>query len=177
MAPNLITLLGFILILVNVALLVAIDPTLSGEHDHPWIYFSFAAGLWFYSTLDNVDGKQARRTGTSSALGELFDHGVDALNTTFGTLLTCAGFGLGKGESTIVSIWMAVLVFFFSTWETFHTGTLYLGFVNGPSEGITLACFYLILSGIYGMSRAFTISLSFYIPLNVVTDRDASNFT
>lgn len=26
-----------------------------------------------YSTLDNVDGKQARRTGTSSPLGELFE--------------------------------------------------------------------------------------------------------
>jgi len=26
-----------------------------------------------YSTLDNVDGKQARRTGTSSGLGELFE--------------------------------------------------------------------------------------------------------
>ena len=26
-----------------------------------------------YSTMDNVDGKQARRTGTSSPLGELFE--------------------------------------------------------------------------------------------------------
>ena len=27
-----------------------------------------------YSTMDNVDGKQARRTGTSSGLGELFEY-------------------------------------------------------------------------------------------------------
>jgi ethanolaminephosphotransferase len=27
-----------------------------------------------YSTMDNVDGKQARRTGTSSPLGELFEY-------------------------------------------------------------------------------------------------------
>jgi hypothetical protein len=26
-----------------------------------------------YSTMDNIDGKQARRTGTSSPLGELFE--------------------------------------------------------------------------------------------------------
>ena len=26
-----------------------------------------------YSTMDNVDGKQARRTGQSSGLGELFE--------------------------------------------------------------------------------------------------------
>jgi len=29
-----------------------------------------------YSTFDNVDGRQARRTKSSSALGELFDHGL-----------------------------------------------------------------------------------------------------
>jgi hypothetical protein len=28
-----------------------------------------------YQTLDALDGKQARRTKTSSPLGELFDHG------------------------------------------------------------------------------------------------------
>lgn len=42
--------------------------------------FSYALCLWLYSTFDNVDGKQARRTGSSSPLGELFDHGCDALN-------------------------------------------------------------------------------------------------
>lgn len=32
--------------------------------------------------LDNMDGKQARKTGSSSPLGLLFDHGCDALNAT-----------------------------------------------------------------------------------------------
>ena len=31
---------------------------------------------------DNIDGKQARRTKSSSALGELFDHGCDSLFVT-----------------------------------------------------------------------------------------------
>ena len=30
--------------------------------------------------LDEMDGKQARRTGNSSPLGLLFDHGCDAFN-------------------------------------------------------------------------------------------------
>lgn len=30
--------------------------------------------------MDAIDGKQARRTGTSSPLGEFFDHGCDAIN-------------------------------------------------------------------------------------------------
>ena len=39
--------------------------------------------FWPYNlqSLDAIDGKQARRTGTSSPLGELFDHGCDSLST------------------------------------------------------------------------------------------------
>jgi len=29
--------------------------------------------------LDNIDGKQARKTGNSTALGSLFDHGCDVV--------------------------------------------------------------------------------------------------
>lgn len=36
---------------------------------------SCALGLFAYQTFDAIDGKQARRTGTGSPLGELFDHG------------------------------------------------------------------------------------------------------
>ena len=32
--------------------------------------------LYRYSTMDNVDGKQARRTGQSSGLGELFEYAM-----------------------------------------------------------------------------------------------------
>ena len=36
--------------------------------------------MFIYQTLDAIDGKQARRTGSSNALGELFDHGCDSLS-------------------------------------------------------------------------------------------------
>lgn len=45
-----------------------------------WCYFLCALGLFIYQTLDAIDGKQARRTNSSSPLGELFDHGCDALS-------------------------------------------------------------------------------------------------
>jgi ethanolaminephosphotransferase len=38
--------------------------------------------LFAYQSLDSIDGKQARRTGMAGPLGELFDHGCDAINTT-----------------------------------------------------------------------------------------------
>jgi ethanolaminephosphotransferase len=88
LAPNLITLLGFVAILVNIVSIAVLVPDFAGPGP-TWMYWSFVLGLWIYSTLDNIDGKQARRTGfpqrlekgeliegTSSPLGELFDHGT-----------------------------------------------------------------------------------------------------
>lgn len=105
-----------------------------------------------YQTLDNLDGKQARRTGTSSGLGELFDHGIDSLNCTLASLLETAAMGLGTSPAGVFTALCPCLPMFFSTWETYHTHTLYLGVINGPTEGILIACAIMILSGIYGPS-------------------------
>ena len=57
--------------------------------------FSAALGLFIYQTLDAIDGKQARRTKTSSPLGELFDHGCDSLSTVFVSIASCCAVRLG----------------------------------------------------------------------------------
>ena len=72
MAPNMVTLLGFFFVVANVMFISIFIPELVGPGPS-WLYYSFAFGVWMYSTLDNIDGKQARRTGTSSPLGELFE--------------------------------------------------------------------------------------------------------
>ncbi|KAI2601913.1 CDP-alcohol phosphatidyltransferase [Hypoxylon sp. NC1633] len=149
LAPNMVTLIGFFFILVNIALLVIIMPDLIGPGPS-WLYLSFAFGLFMYQTMDNIDGKQARRTGTSSGLGELFDHGIDSLNCTLGSLLETAAMALGTSKSGVFTALCPCLPMFFSTWETYHTHTLYLGYVNGPTEGILIACSVMALSGIYG---------------------------
>lgn len=149
LAPNMVTLLGFMAILVNVLFLELFIPDLVGPGP-TWLYFSFALGLWMYSTMDNIDGKQARRTGTSSGLGELFDHGIDSLNCTLASLLETAAMGLGPSKVGVFTAMVPCLPMFFSTWETYHTHTLYLGYFNGPTEGLILACSIMALSGIYG---------------------------
>lgn len=115
-----------------------------------WLYLSFAFGLFMYQTMDNVDGKQARRTGTSSGLGELFDHGIDSLNCTLGSLLETAAMALGTSKSGVFTALCPCLAMFFSTWETYHTHTLYLGYFNGPTEGLLIAASVMALSGIFG---------------------------
>ncbi|EYE96009.1 sn-1,2-diacylglycerol cholinephosphotransferase [Aspergillus ruber CBS 135680] len=149
LAPNMVTLLGFFFIIGNVLLIEIYMPDLVGPGPS-WVYYSFALGMWMYSTLDNVDGKQARRTGTSSGLGELFDHGIDSLNCTLASLLETAAMGFG---STQLGAWTALvpcLAMYFSTWETYHTHTLYLGYFNGPTEGLLIAIMIMLASGIYG---------------------------
>jgi ethanolaminephosphotransferase len=112
-----------------------------------------------YQTMDNVDGKQARRTGTSSGLGELFDHGIDSLNCTLASLLETAAMGLGTSRSGVFTALCPCLPMFFSTWETYHTHTLYLGYFNGPTEGLLIAAAVMAAAGIYG-PQIFTQPLS-----------------
>lgn len=40
-----------------------------------WVYFFLGFSVFTYLHMDCIDGKQARRTKSSSPLGQLFDHG------------------------------------------------------------------------------------------------------
>jgi len=53
-----------------------------------WLFLKAGIEIFLYQTLDAMDGKQARRTKTSSPLGQLFDHGCDSFATTL-AVLTC----------------------------------------------------------------------------------------
>lgn len=78
MAPNLVTFLGFTGACFASLLVTSYSPTLEGDHVPGWCCLLFAFALFLYQTLDAIDGKQARRTNSSSPLGQLFDHGCDA---------------------------------------------------------------------------------------------------
>ena len=74
LAPNTITLLGVVINFMAYFTMFYYDRTL--KEVVPGItYLNFAIGLFIYQVLDAIDGKQARRTGSSSPLGQLFDHG------------------------------------------------------------------------------------------------------
>jgi len=139
MAPNLITLTGFGFVVANFITLLWYSPTLDQDCP-PWVYASWAIGLFLYQTFDAVDGSQARRTNQSGPLGELFDHGVDAINTTLEVLLFAATVNLGQGWKTIAVLFASSLTFYVQTWDEYHTHTLTLGIVSGPVEGILTLC-------------------------------------
>ncbi|XDG07826.1 hypothetical protein ABKA04_007441 [Annulohypoxylon sp. FPYF3050] len=145
MAPNLITLSGFMFVVANFFTLLWYNPTLDQDCP-PWVYYSWAAGLFLYQTFDAVDGTQARRTHQSGPLGELFDHGVDALNTSLECLIFAASQNMGQSWYTVATLFASLNTFYVQTWDEYHTKTLTLGIVNGPVEGI------LILVGVYALT-------------------------
>lgn len=81
--------------------------------------------------LDGLDGKQARRTGTSGPLGELFDHGLDSWTTIFIPTALYSIFGRDD-PNTIQPIrmyYICIMVFinfYLAHWEKYNTGVLYL---------------------------------------------------
>ena len=139
MAPNAITLSGFGFVIANILTMLYYTPGLDQDCP-PWVYASWAIGLFLYQTFDAIDGTQARRTHQSGPLGELFDHGVDALNTSLEVLLFSAAMKFGQGWATVLVLFGSMLTFYVQTWDEYHTKTLTLGLVSGPVEGIVTLC-------------------------------------
>ncbi|KAK0390910.1 hypothetical protein NLU13_0413 [Sarocladium strictum] len=169
MAPNLITLTGFLFVIVNFLTLLWYNPSL--DQDCPsWVYYSWAVGLFLYQTFDAVDGSQARRTGQSGPLGELFDHGVDALNTSLEVLIFAASQNMGQGWQTVITLFASLLTFYVQTWDEYHTKTLTLGIVNGPVEGVLILIFVYAFTGYVGGAHFWQQSMLrvLGVPENIV---------
>lgn len=84
------------------------------------------------------------------SLTPLVSHGIDSLNCTLASLCETAALGLGPTKTGAFTALVPCLPMFFSTWETYHTHTLYLGYFNGPTEGLLLACSLMVISGYFG---------------------------
>jgi len=78
MAPNTVTAIGGFFTILSYGMTAIYSPDF--QQDIPsFILILNGFCLMAYYTLDCMDGKQARRTGTSSPLGQLFDHGCDCI--------------------------------------------------------------------------------------------------
>ena len=66
-----------------------------------------------------MDGKQARKTGSSSPLGLLFDHGFDSLTTVLHTVSVSQAVLFGNSFYSVAAIFVGTFVFYFTTQEEF----------------------------------------------------------
>lgn len=86
------------------------------------------------------------------------------MNCSFAAVLQAAGIGLGHSMSAVTLYAIAMLGFYLSTAEEYHTGVLYLGYINATSDGIILSCVLFIISGLYGPA-VFAKPVSYYLSL------------
>jgi hypothetical protein len=122
LAPNLITFIGWVFVILSYVNILRYDYTF--QQDIPnWCFLFAAACIWIYSTLDAVDGKQARRTKSSSPLGQLFDHGCDSFSITFFVLALGQAAKL-EGIEIFIMFVACQSAFWNSNWTEYNTGIL-----------------------------------------------------
>lgn len=155
-APNVITLSGLGLMVVSYLIFWFYAPLVAFTQEPPrWVFLYNGIAILLYQTLDNMDGKQARRTQTGSPLGLLFDHGCDAVNSLFGSVNWMIAMGLDPRTDSWMCYSMLLgpyALFFIGTWEEYYTGELIMPIVNGPNEGLLGAACMSFLSAAYGTS-------------------------
>ncbi|KAK2506087.1 hypothetical protein MC885_003593 [Smutsia gigantea] len=112
----------------------------------------FYADLFFWKCVfvaDGVDGKQARRTSSSTPLGELFDHGLDSWSCVYFVVTVYSIFGRGpSGVSVFVLyllLWVVLFSFILSHWEKYNTGILFLPWGYDISQ-VTISLVYIVTS-------------------------------
>jgi phosphatidylglycerophosphate synthase/branched-subunit amino acid transport protein len=175
LAPNAVTLIGFVFMAASYLVMIPYDLTLSNDIPR-WTFFFSAFCQFLYQTLDAVDGKQARRTKSSSPLGQLFDHGCDSFSVTF---LICSVAEAAKfGEDSDMYFALVSIVcfcFWISNWSEYHTKVLRTHMYNfGTTEGQLVIIGVLLVSGIFGQD-AWATKISDMLPGFVVSNLPSSH--
>lgn len=122
------TLIGLMFNLGGFLLLLSYCGIDSLGHAPPVVYLINGICLFIYQTLDAIDGKQARRLGLASPLGELFDHGMDSISTVLVWL--SVGLTMQSGHEPLMlflTTIVAMLLFYMSHWVHYVTGSLIFG--------------------------------------------------
>ncbi|XP_077289833.1 choline/ethanolaminephosphotransferase 1 bbc isoform X6 [Arctopsyche grandis] len=164
LAPNLITCLGLAVNVFTTLLLVWYTPDAKSEAPR-WTYALCGLGLFIYQSLDAIDGKQARRTGTSSPLGELFDHGCDSISTVFVALSACAAVQLGQYPTWMFfQCFCAMTLFYCAHWQTYVSGTLKFGKVDVTEAQFAIIAIQMV-SAIFGSNIWLTSIPVLQIPM------------
>jgi phosphatidylglycerophosphate synthase len=97
-----------------------------------------AACLIIYLIGDHLDGMQAKRTGTGSALGEFCDHYLDAFNNGIIVFIMFTVFEINQPLATATVLLISYLAHMSVFYEQFKTGWLTFERI-GSLEGVLLS--------------------------------------
>lgn len=151
-APNLLTLIALMFSLVCCFVMVYTCPNLT-EEPPVWALITSCICLFVYQTLDALDGKQARRTGSSSPLGQLFDHGCDSLTATLVSVAAACCLGCGNTIWTMIAALGVQLPVLVLNWYEVHAHIFLTSTGEfGVSEGQFAVMFFLLSTALLGRS-------------------------
>lgn len=105
----------------------------------------------------------------------MFDHGCDAFTAGFVTIIMMKALGLGNSDYLLVGILAVTQSFHFTCLEQYYTGGLFLGVINGVTDGSLLIVGVFIYLGMFGNSL-FTHIYSFYMGNTFVSYSGAQLF-
>jgi phosphatidylglycerophosphate synthase len=91
-----------------------------------------------YLGYDHVDGMQAKRTGTSSALGEYLDHSLDVYHGAIVVIASCALLPALPLWAVMIAVWSTLVAFSVTMVEEKERGELYFGLL-GPVEAMAVS--------------------------------------
>jgi ethanolaminephosphotransferase len=132
-----------------VYLLLVFGPDYDNEISAMMCY-TIGISYMIYIILDNCDGKQARRTGQSSPLGMLFDHGCDAIVAVINSTLLQRMFCAGENPYHLLTMMIAIFPFYFVTLEHHYTGEMNFPEINGVDEASIVILALSIITGLCG---------------------------
>ncbi|KJE88503.1 hypothetical protein CAOG_08392 [Capsaspora owczarzaki ATCC 30864] len=162
LAPNVLTFAGFLCLLGNYLVSWYYDPdltmatlNLNSVPQYVWFLMSFAH--FMSHTLDGCDGKQARKTGKSTPLGELMDHGLDSMAAWLQMITAASAVGVAGYPWVLYTITCGVVLSFYLThWEKYNTGVLFLPWTYDASQLLVTSVY--LLAGLFG-TQFFTAPL------------------
>lgn len=134
MSANLLSMIGNIGSWFALFLLITLGDRVSLPH-HRIVFAIASLSVFFYHTVDNLDGRQAKRRGSCGPLGEFVDHWFDSFNVFFFPLGAIAAFPVIPASWGIAAIILAGLADWLALREVHKTNVMYFGPVS-TDEGI-----------------------------------------
>ncbi|CRG93860.1 choline/ethanolaminephosphotransferase, putative, partial [Plasmodium gallinaceum] len=118
-------------------------------------------------TFDAIDGKQARRTNTSSPLGQLFDHGCDSITSSLFIFIVGKVADLPKGLIYYILLSSIQLQTYLFSWVEYHTRVYNTSIGRfGITEAHVIVISICILRGIKGVG-IFNTTVNDILPENI----------
>jgi phosphatidylglycerophosphate synthase len=155
-APNLLSLLGSAVIVASALYTISFNSSAFTEDPPLWIWPVAASSVFLFEMVDSLDGKQARRTNSTTPLGQFFDYGspYTGLDTCFNInavwILLVHALHLHQSFYAPLLLILLHLPSYLASWEEYHCGVLRLTQHNLGATEFLLAVKAILLVTYFG---------------------------